>query len=226
MNELAPTRRFAIGRLIGLLVAIAGIGGSIFLARKALKLNAEYHNWVSARPMQSAVDLSTPGELTVPFHQTCSTSHGETLYFSCECTDGKDDGPEARLRDLAATFVIRDAQGEVVEQVEINESTISVWNGRVQLAGFLPFRRGAYTATLTVKEGAPALAGCRQSLHAEYQLCGLEAMPAVIMAAFSAGSGLIGLIAALSVLPRLIHHGLQSVDELKQRETPERPTFP
>jgi hypothetical protein len=74
-------QRIATGRIVGLLVAVIGIGLSVWCAREAVRMNAEFHRWSDARPMETVIDVSKPGETTVPFHQTCSIPHGEALFL-------------------------------------------------------------------------------------------------------------------------------------------------
>lgn len=80
-------RQIATGRIVGLLIAVIGVCISIWCARGAVLMNAEFNQWLDARPMETAIDLSKPGETTVPFHQTCSISHGEALYLTWEPND-------------------------------------------------------------------------------------------------------------------------------------------
>jgi hypothetical protein len=75
------------------------------------------------------------------------------------------------------------------------------------LNGFAPFRTGEHVATVRVDSGAPALADKEQTIYVEYQLCGLEQMPAVIAGGFAFGAGLIGLVSAICVLPGLLRDG-------------------
>ena len=52
------------------------------------------------------------------------------------------------------------------------------------------------------------LAGREQTIYAEYQLCGLEQLPAIIAGAFATGAGVIGVVAAVCVLPGLLRCGI------------------
>ena len=146
-------RRIAIGRSVGLLIALVGVSLSVWLACDALRMNAEFHQWLSARPLETAIDLSEPGETTVPFHQTCSSSHGEALFFECDSLAVAKQTPEELFKGLAASVVIKDVNGDEVETVAINIKTIHHWDGQLQLAGFAPFRIGEYVATIRVDSG-------------------------------------------------------------------------
>ena len=60
-------RRIAVGRSVGLLLAVTGIGLSIYCAYEALRISTDYHAWLTARPMETAIDLSQPCEISRPF---------------------------------------------------------------------------------------------------------------------------------------------------------------
>lgn len=57
--------------IIGLVISVTGIGGAIFLAVIGVSENAKVDRWLAARPMDTTVDLSRPGEITAPFRQSC-----------------------------------------------------------------------------------------------------------------------------------------------------------
>lgn len=201
-------RRIATGRIVGLLIAIVGTGVAIWCARDAQRLNAEFHQWFVARPMETAIDLSKPGETSVPFHQTCSISHGEALYLKCDLPDDAKQDVGELFKNLSATIAIKDADGSEIEAVKINSKTVQHWDDNIILAGFAPFRNGDYVATIRVDSGAVSLSGKQQVMYAKYQLCGLEQMPATIAGAFALGAGIIGLVSAVCVLPGLLSAGI------------------
>ena len=201
-------QRVATGRIVGLLVAVIGIGLSIWCARDAIRMNSQFHRWLTARPMATVIDLSKLGETSVPFHQTCSISHGEALFLKCDFEDQSKQNPAKLLGDLSGNVIIKDRDGSEIESVMINNKTVQDWDGQIMLAGFAPFRNGDYVATIRVDSGAAALAEKQQMIYAKYQLCGLEQMPATIAAAFAFGAGMIGLVAAVCVLPGLLRSGI------------------
>lgn len=201
-------RRLASGRIVGLLIAIIGTGISIWCARDALRMNAEFRQWFDARPMETAIDLSQPGKTTTPFHQTCSISHGEGLYLECDLGDDSNQDLEGLFKDLSANVVIEDSDGNAIESVKINNGTVRYWEGLIMLTGFAPFSKGDYVATIRIHTGAAALADKQQTVYAKYQLCGLEQMPAMISGAFAFGAGIIGLVAMVCVLPGLLRRGI------------------
>ena len=128
-------RQIATGRIVGLLIAIIGLGISIWCAREAVRMNAEFHQWLDARPMETAIDLSKVGETTVAFHQTCSISHGEALYLKCDLDDESKQNTEELFADLSGNVVIRDADGDEIESMEINNKTVQYWDGKIMLTG-------------------------------------------------------------------------------------------
>jgi len=201
-------RQIAISRIVGLLIAVLGVGLSIWCAYHAFRMNAEFHQWLDARPLETAIDLSQPGETTVPFHQTCSISHGEALYLTCDLGGDSKQKLEELFATLTGNVVIKDLNGNEIESVKINNKTVQYWDDEITLTGFAPFRTGDYIATIRVDTGAAALVNKKQTIYAKYQLCGLEKMPAMIAGAFAVGVGIIGLIAASCVLPDLLRCGI------------------
>ncbi len=197
-------QRIATGRIVGLLVAVIGIGLSVWCARAAVRMNAEFHRWIDARPMETVIDVSKPGETTVPFHQTCSVSHGEALFLKCDLENQSKRNAEKVLGDLSGSVVIKDRNGSEIESVKINNKTVQDWDGQIMLTGIAPFGSGDYVATIRVDSGAAALAEKQQTIYAKYQLCGLERMPATIAGAFAFGAGMIGLVAGVCVFPGLL----------------------
>jgi hypothetical protein len=200
-------RRFAIARIIGLLLALMGIGLSAWFAREAIRLNAEFHQWLVARPMEADMDLSQPGETTVRFHQTCSISHGEALYVDANLDDAAQQNLEELLDGLFGSVVIKERAGTEIESAMFSNTTAHWWGGKLMLTDFAPFQKGDYFATITIESGAPALAGKLLTVYAQYQLCGLEQMPAMITGVFAVGAGVVGLVSAMCVLPGLLRNG-------------------
>jgi hypothetical protein len=201
--------KIAIGRVIGLLLAFLGIGLGAWFAYDAVRRNAEFYEWLDARPMETAIDLSTPGETRVAFHQTCSISHGEALYVNVDSDEASGLSLEELFNGLSGNIVIEDSAGTEIGTARINSKTVQRWEGQIMLAGIAPFRNGDYIATIRVDSGAPNLAEKQQIIYAEYQLCGLEKMPAMIAGVIAFGTGLIGLVSSFCVLPGLLHSGLR-----------------
>ena len=157
--------------------------------------------------METAFDLSQSGETTVPFRQTCSSSHGEVVCLKCDVPDAAKENSEKFFKGLSGSVVIKDSRGSTIQYVKITAETTHYFNGEIMLAGFAPFSKGDYVATIRVDSGAAGLAGKPQTIYAKYQLCGLEQLPAVIMGVLAAGAGLVALISAVCVLPGLLRRG-------------------
>src|SRR5690606_18972909 len=102
----------------------------------------------------------------------------------------------------------RDADGVEIESTEINNKTAYRWSGETILAQLAPFQKGDHTATIRIDSGASRLAGQPQRIYAKYQLCGLEKMPAFVVAVFAVVSGVVGLVLASCVAPGLRRHGI------------------
>lgn len=44
-------------------------------------MRRSFEQWQTAKPFEGAIDLSRPGKHVFPFEQTCSISHGETVWL-------------------------------------------------------------------------------------------------------------------------------------------------
>jgi len=205
----APVRQVAGGRIAGLVIAAAAIGVSVWCAVEAERIGSIVHGFETARPMDAVVDLSQPGEFTAPFRQTCSYSHGQGLELLVDPDDPSTEAIRALFQPLAASLVIQDADSRDVDTVVIHGGNVSVWNGRISFGGVRTIPNGDYLATLRVTSGVPALAGKPQRVVSAYQLCGQEMTGAYLIAAFSLGALLVGVTAAICVLPGLLSQGFR-----------------
>ena len=164
--------------------------------------------------MDIEADFSKPGEIAVPFQQTCSISHGESVCL--QITPPLDElyEPAQLLDDLSGRIVIRDSTGREIERGVFGATTIRrrAAGETIVLTDFAPFATGDYVVTVSVDQGSPELKDRRQRLYAEYNLCGLEQLPALIAGAFSLGAGMIGFLTALCVIPGLTRHGFRVAD--------------
>lgn len=201
-------RQIANTRIIGLLFGVTCVGASLWYGREALRLDAEFHEWLVARPAETTIDLSRPGVTTVPFRQTCDVSHGEALCLQTDLENDPTEDLEQTFADLSGTIVIHDLNGNQIQSAEINSETVHRWNGDITLTGFAPFRKGDYSLTIRVDSGASALSNQQQVIFAKYQLCGLERMPAMITGAFALATGLLGLVVVSCAAPGLIRSGI------------------
>ena len=207
-RRVIAMRRIAIGRLVGLLLALIGIGLSVWFARDAMRRNADFYEWLDARPMETAIDLSRLGETTASFHQTCGISHGEALYLDFDLDEAASLNFEELFKGLSGNITIIDSAGKEIEMAGISGETVQHWDGQFMLTEFAPFRSGNYIASIRINSGAPNLADIQQTIYAKYQLCGLERMPATIAGVFAFGAGFIGLVSAACVFPGLLQSGL------------------
>jgi len=152
---------------------------------EAHHLGQQYEQWQTARPVDISVDLSTPGEYSGVFRQTCQSSHGEviSLHVDRDKMDTSLSVPEP-LNPPAFRCEITDSAGSVIvsdEWVNMYVRDAVDEEGVVRLFDFHPFKKGDYTFTLTVTEGAEEFAGVPQRVVASYSLCGLEGLPAALM---------------------------------------------
>jgi len=204
-------RRLSITRIVCAIVAAGLIGVAAYLAYGSFRINRDFHEWMDARPVEIAVDLSRPETFTAPFHQTCGISHGEAFYLTVPKSPDGADCAEL-LQGLRGTITINDEQDKEMETLEISGEVYHVDNteGLLMLVDFRPFPEGNYTLTLEVEEGAPALAGIEQTIHAEYQLCGMERIGAQIAGLFAFVFAIPGLIVGVSVVRGFAKYGLRA----------------
>jgi hypothetical protein len=204
-------RKFAVGRTIGLLIAVLGIGNAIPCARSAMEANAKFQRWLTDRPMEMHVDLSKPSETTAPFRQTCGISHGENILLKVDPPLKPTEKPGELLKGLSAALAVVDEHENSIATVKMDGKSVyeSPFQEDILLAGFYPFAEGNYVATIRVLSGAEGLAGRQQTVYAKYLVCGMELFPAYILGLFSFGSCLIGFIAAACSLPGLLRNGFR-----------------
>lgn len=199
----------AVGRLLGVLVAVAGVGVAGWFGVESARLNAEFQQWFKDRPLDLTVDLSQAGVVTVPFRQTCSVAHSEMIGLEIEPPAETEEALSSLLKGLSGRIVISGpGQPEVTTAMLKGDTAFRfVGSSQVILTQLERFARGDYSATIRVDSGAPALAGRKQTLYARYMLCGLEQMPAFINGVIACAAGLIGFVAASFSLPALLKNG-------------------
>jgi hypothetical protein len=198
-----------IARIIGAAVAVALLGVSLTSGLSCRVRNRELIEWQVARPMSADVDLSKPGELETPFRQTCGVSHGEVLLLDLVPPVALAENLSELFEGLDAEVTILDAHGKVEWNEPIKGGQLQDWGGktRVVLTRFHPFPTGDYTARVSVHRGATELAGRRQTIYAQYQLCGLEGFPMLIAGAVSLVTFVPGFIALVVVTRGFAKHG-------------------
>ncbi|MFK7778756.1 MAG: hypothetical protein QM501_11680 [Gimesia sp.] len=209
-------RKLAIGRLFNTGLALLSITGAIFFYSASVYMDGEFQKWTTARPMETKIDFSQPGTITVPFHQTCSVSHGEGVFLDHDINDESNDMSVGVLAGLSAVIMITDQDGnEILRRALVDYRThpsgsriVRLVPGEIMLADIPTFKRGDYNATIIVQEGLPALADLPLTIYAKYQLCGCEQMTGALFGVFSFCAGFIGIIAVLIVTPGLWRSGI------------------
>lgn len=192
--------RWTLWRAISAGCALCLLGLAVQFSLTARKLSQQFASWETAKPIDTAVDFSTPGEIVVPFHQTCFSAHSEVIGLRIPATalQGRRitqllDGASARLevRRLQTTNVVASAELDLSWAGELIDGVFPVF--------FVSdFSKGEYEAKVKVETGAPALKGVPQRLEGRYLLCGMEALPAEIAKdgaiIFAILGGLIGIV--------------------------------
>jgi hypothetical protein len=182
--------------------------GAARTGRAAREHDRRFEGWLVAAPCDLPVDFSSPGAWQAPFSQTCAISHGESIRLWATGGAGAAIGDFTALDGLKGSLRIIDDKGEVIAESPLpgHPGSIAPPQGAIPLAGLVPFRKGEYQIQIEVTRGAPALAGAQQRLSAEYELCGLERLPAQISRRLSGGmwvtAALVGLTTCVVAIPR------------------------
>lgn len=159
--------------------------------------------------MEASIDLSQPGETTVPFSQTCAFAHGEALFLDVMLDDEERTDLEPLFEGLSASLVIVDTDGNVTTDSDIDATTVQDRDGAIMLTYIVPIAFGEYVATVRIDSGAPRLAGRDQKIYAAYLLCGMERLPAVYAGRLAVLFGIIGVGCAVLITPGLLRYGLR-----------------
>lgn len=208
---MTAQRRIPWKRIITIALALATAllaFGAVNTNRAARNHDMRFEQWLVARPCELAVDFSAPGAWQAPFTQTCDIAHAEPIRLWATDATGAAIEDFAALEGLEGALRILDTTGVIVAESPLpnHPGVIAPPAGAITLARLIPFREGAYQIQVEVTRGAPALAGATQRLTAEYELCGMELLPAQIGYLISAAMGAIailtGLTACIVALPR------------------------
>ena len=113
-------RNLAFGRLFGLSLAVISLVGAVVFVKASFYFHSQFQQWTTARPLETMIDLSRPGSVTVPFHQTCSVSHGEYMMLECDLGEDQEATLEELLQGLSGSIVIKDQMGEEVVNQRLN----------------------------------------------------------------------------------------------------------
>ena len=206
------TRQMSIRRVLSSIVAAGLIAAAVYFALEYRRMDRSFHEWIDARPVTMAVDLSRPGNFSAPFRQTCQISHAEAFYLTVRPLPKGDRDNSQPLHGLDATITISDNDGNEIASLEMATGISSTADpdAPIRLAQFAPFANGDYTVTIDVRNGAAALSGTEQTVHAEYLLCGLERLPAAIARFLAFACGISGLTIGIIVTRGFVKYGLST----------------
>ncbi len=65
--------------MIALTFSLLLLGFGVKCLFDGYRLGRNFERWQTAKPVDGAIDFSGPGRFVLPFDQTCSSSHGETV---------------------------------------------------------------------------------------------------------------------------------------------------
>ena len=194
---LANSQQWPWGRIISGTVAVAILGVSVLFLVTGIQAQLS----LKARPIRLKVDLSRPGTYTGKLNHVFSSSVANYLEI---VTKSPLKSPKDAVKGLTGQLTISEPGGAVVAEAsfgpEFQYLTSSDDNRRTSLIYFPHLAEGVYDLKLTVKTGAPKLAGVAHSLEVGYLLTGVEHFVADVLCSLGiAGcvvSGLIGLVIA------------------------------
>jgi hypothetical protein len=197
--------RWTKGSVLATALALLLLGIGVNCLVDGHRIRRNFAQWQVAKPVDGVVDFSEPGPFVLPFEQTCSSAHAEMVSLSVPPEAMQGTTATQLLAGLNLQIRIASPSGDVVVQsaeFDLGWAERAV-GSTIPLFRFSPFKKGTYTATVTVTDGAPALKGTVQRLLGSYELCGLELLPATIATGLGWGStglgGVIGLVVALRV---------------------------
>jgi hypothetical protein len=221
-------RALAIGRIIGMIVAVGGIALAISFGVAAVQMRAKVEQWKRDRPLDATVDASKPGEWKVPYTQTCAQSAGVRLHLAADVDGHPFLLANEFLDDLSGTIVIKDANDQPVESVRFHGKRSQTYQGIAHLLlfdGQLP--EGNYTATIRIDAGAMLPSGSRLRLYGDYYLSTLEVVP-YVEGAMAGVAGLIAVAVLWLIAPqtwRVRHWSDIFTYDLRPTGLPEPPAF-
>ena len=195
-------------KLVGILLVSLGTISSIALYRMHLSLTAQFSDWLNAEPMQAQIDLSQPGSISIPFHQTCSSAHGEAIFLDCDFTGVDKVNFKESFAEFSGTIILSDLDNKEVLSAPLNSETAYFLGDEFILTYLDVFPIGDYQATIQISSGAEVLSGNSQRIFAKYMLCGLEALPAEISRILAVLFGIATIATTVLLLPGLLKHGV------------------
>ncbi len=201
-------RKLALGRMLGLLLTVFALVVTVAFLKFAWDFDTLFQAWLTARPMETKLDLSQPGTVTIPFQQTCSTSHGEGIYLDCDVRNEQGAVPNGLFSEFSGSVVIHDLSGKEIVNRRLTVSDADSVSGELLLVDLPTFQTGDYAATIRVDSGVPSLAGHPQFIYAKYQLCGLEKMPVAICGFISFCAGCVTLLIGGFAVPAFCRKGI------------------
>lgn len=195
MKRRLPIIRIVVGMVAGVLL-IAGLD----FIDDARRIERRIDTQSQAIPLDMPIDLSVPGRYIAPFKQTWQSCHGQSIMLQIPATkDGLIPARQA-CESLQLHWEITDSEGVSVADGKVLGSNLldtKINDGRIVLASFYPFDLGDYKLTCEVLHPALALTGVEQRLISEYQPCGMERLPGMMINAVGVvavlGGGIVGL---------------------------------
>lgn len=188
------TSRLAVGRIIAVtIVAVLGVFGVwAWMSAKG------YQRELDVQPATMEVDLSRTGVTEAPYVQSTQAPHSEGVWVDLAGSSGS-------IGQFKGKLTIVDGTGAV--QAESQLDLVNAQEGQpARIGSFHPLPRGAYTTRLEVTTPSEGLKGT-QRLRIEHELCGLEALPIVVMKLAGGAAGVLAIVIVAFTAPGLVRHG-------------------
>jgi len=150
---------------------------------------------IAARPICLPIDLSVPGAYSGRYERTYNPFHGDLLRLNIAGSPSLEE-TKAALAGFSGEITVKDESGQTRIEQALDATSFRHWGSpEGGLIVGLPLREiGKYQVTVFVRQPAVRLAGHPHCFVGEYQVCGIERMPALIlnvMGAFCLVTGIV-----------------------------------
>lgn len=200
MNGPTETRKPVGGwRIAGAGLSLVLAGLTVWLATVSSRGRRAFAEVGAAEPVRMSVDLSRPGEVEAPFHNTHRSIHGVVLWASGEAVEAgpESDAGSSPFAGLRGEVVIQDADGVEVARDAIEPDRFFRGSRGWALTTVTQPADVGYRMMLRIDDGASGLEDGRVEVVGRYRLCGCEAMPAAFAGLLAGVMGIVALVVGL-----------------------------
>lgn len=185
-------------RLMRILMIVMGIllvTNSVVWLDAARSVEDRFAGQLAAKPICLPIDLSVPGTYSGRYERTFDPFHGDLLRLSVAGSPSFEE-TKAALADFVGEITLTDESGETPIKQALDAASFEPW-GPAEKGPIieLPLRKtGDYQLSIIVTQPAKGLAAHPHCLVGEYEACGIERMPALILNVMGAFGLVIGIV--------------------------------